>query len=174
MGSPSVSLNEVSPDPKERHLVKPSWVPDPQKLQAVTCVAYSLYIWGHFLVSSMCGFFRLEGGFPNPGRNTPWGKKRGVCVLLAGQWGTLGVWGQRGMGWSWILTWSFSLLLMSVQGQSCHGAALEKVGNPGWDPRRLLSQQAISYSSSGSFTSSSSSNPPHLHLSLLHSLCCCS
>jgi len=172
MGSSGVSLNEVSPDPEERHLAKPSWVPDPQKRWAVTCVAYSLYIWGHFLVASVCGFFRLEGGFHNPGRNTARGKER-VCVLLAGQWGPMGVWGQRGMGRSWILTWPFSLLVMSVQGQSCRGAALEKVGNPEWDPRSLLSQQAISCSCSGSFTSSSSSTPPHPHLSLLHSLCCC-
>lgn len=110
--------------------------------------------------------------FPTPGRNTAWGK-RGVSVLLAGRWGTIGVWGQHGMGWSWILTWSFSLLVMSVQGQSCQGSALEKVGNRGWDRRSLLSQQATPRSCSGSFTPSSSSTPPHPHLSLLLSLCRC-
>lgn len=123
MGSSGVSSNEVSPDPEERRLAKPSWVPDPQKLRAGTCVPYSLYIWGHFSVASLCGFSRLEGGFPNPGQEHSVGQRSLSC--WQGIEGTIGVGEQHGMGWSWILTWSVSLLVMSVQGQSCQGSALE-------------------------------------------------
>lgn len=169
---PQASPRAKSADPEERHLAKPSWV-----LTHRNCgqgrAFLTVFTFGVIFRSSAACVVSLgwKAVFPTPGRNTAWGK-RGVSVLLAGRWGTIGVWGQHGMGWSWILTWSVSLLVMSVQGQSCQGFSTGEVGNRGWDRRSLLSQQALR---SCSGVSRLPHPPPHPtpHLSLLLSLCRC-
>lgn len=130
MGSSGVSLNEVSPDPEERHLAKPSWVPDPQKLRAGTCVPYSLYIWGHFSVASLCGFSRLEGGFPNPGQEHSVGQERSLC--LAGR----AVGNHRRLGAAWDgMELDFNLVILITR-YVCAGTELSGISTgEGGEPR---------------------------------------
>lgn len=94
-----------------------------------------------------------------PGRNTAWG--RGLCACCGGRWGTIDVeW--HGMGLGWILTWSFSLLSMSVQGQSCQGSALEG-GEPRLGPQKP-SGPAGHYTALAALGFHAFITPPHPHL----------